>query len=175
MMKVPYLKNVVDLVKFPVFVMLDLDFQGCLYNQRRSKEQAPKRLSAIKPIILHGPSDNAQGDWLHWKFWHHDRYLEGMRRVVVLLMVQKSGSPVEVGSLSRYLMGFIHPRWCRISSIVKCHSIFLGRGSNLILDTKIYGHFEGLSPVHEVLVFYVICYMTVDGKWAASWPCGVFM
>ena len=26
-------------------------------------------------------------------------------------------SPVEVGSLSHYLLGFIHPRWCRISSI----------------------------------------------------------
>ena len=35
----------------------------------------------------------------------------------ILLMVQKSGSPVEVGSLPHYLQGFIHPRWCRISSI----------------------------------------------------------
>ena len=26
-------------------------------------------------------------------------------------------SPVEVGSLSHHLQGFIHPRWCRISSI----------------------------------------------------------
>ena len=26
-------------------------------------------------------------------------------------------SPVEVGSLFHYLQGFIHPRWCRISSI----------------------------------------------------------
>ena len=26
-------------------------------------------------------------------------------------------SPVEVGSLSHYLQSFIHPRWCRISSI----------------------------------------------------------
>ena len=33
------------------------------------------------------------------------------------LMVQKSGEPVEVGSLSHYLQGFIHPRWCRIFSI----------------------------------------------------------
>ena len=30
---------------------------------------------------------------------------------------KKSGSPVEVGSLSHYLQGFVHPRWCRISSI----------------------------------------------------------
>ena len=36
---------------------------------------------------------------------------------MLLLMVQKSGQPVEVGSLSHYLQGFIHPRWCRISSI----------------------------------------------------------
>ena len=26
-------------------------------------------------------------------------------------------SPVEVGSLSHYLQGFRHPRWCRISAI----------------------------------------------------------
>ena len=26
-------------------------------------------------------------------------------------------SPVEVGSLSRYLQGFLHPRWCGISSV----------------------------------------------------------
>ena len=33
-------------------------------------------------------------------------------------MVQKSGSPVEVGSLSHDFQGFTHPRWCRISSTV---------------------------------------------------------
>ena len=31
--------------------------------------------------------------------------------------VDKSGEPVEVGSLSHYLRGLIHPRWCRISAI----------------------------------------------------------
>ena len=159
MMNVPYLKNIVDLVKFPVFVVLDLDFQGCLYNQRRSKEQAPKRLSATKPIILPGPSDNAQGDWLHWKFWHHDRYLEGMRRVVVLLMVQKSGSPVEVGSLSRYLMGFIRPRWCRISSIVvKCHSIFWGGDQTWYLIQKSMVILRDYPRTWSVRVLF-ICYM----------------
>ena len=30
---------------------------------------------------------------------------------------KKSGSPVEVGSLSHYSQGFLHPWWCRISSI----------------------------------------------------------
>ncbi len=36
-----------------------------------------------------------------------------LRIHVYLLMVQKSGgnAPVEVGSLSHYLQGFIHPRW----------------------------------------------------------------
>ena len=29
----------------------------------------------------------------------------------------KNPAPVEVGSLSHYLQGFIHVRWCRISSI----------------------------------------------------------
>ena len=31
----------------------------------------------------------------------------------------RNPAPVEVGILSHYLQGFIHPRWCRISSI-KC-------------------------------------------------------
>jgi len=35
---------------------------------------------------------------------------------VILLMVQKSCTS-GYGSLSHYLQGFIHPRWCRISSI----------------------------------------------------------
>ena len=29
----------------------------------------------------------------------------------------RNSAPVEIGSLSHYLQGFIHPRWCRISSI----------------------------------------------------------
>ena len=38
---------------------------------------------------------------------------------MLLVMVQKSGQPFEVGSfsLSQYLQGFIHLRWCRISFI----------------------------------------------------------
>ena len=34
---------------------------------------------------------------------------------------KKSGKPIEVGSLSRYLKGFIHPKWCSISSINSLH------------------------------------------------------
>ena len=35
----------------------------------------------------------------------------------ILLMEEIRRSPVEVGSLSHHLQSFIHPRWCRISSI----------------------------------------------------------
>ena len=31
-------------------------------------------------------------------------------------------SPVEIGSLSHYLQGFIHPRWCKISAINSIHA-----------------------------------------------------
>ena len=36
---------------------------------------------------------------------------------MILLMVQKSGQPVEVDSLCHYLQSFLHPRWWRISAI----------------------------------------------------------
>ena len=57
-------------------------------------------------------------------FWIH-RLFQGyimIHHVVSSLGVKycwwkKSGSPVEVGSLSHHLPGFIHPRWCRISCI----------------------------------------------------------
>ncbi len=32
-------------------------------------------------------------------------------------------APVEVGSLSHFLQGFIHPRWCRISSRINSRSM----------------------------------------------------
>ena len=50
---------------------------------------------------------------------------------VVLLMVQKSGSPVEVASLSHYLRGLVYPRWCRTSSI---NSSFCSKDSFLLLN-----------------------------------------
>ena len=42
----------------------------------------------------------------------------GCIKCVLLLMAEIRRSPVEVGSLSHYLQGFIHPRWCKISSII---------------------------------------------------------
>ena len=44
-------------------------------------------------------------------------YIHPPTETKILLMVQKSGLPVEVGSLSHYEQGFTHPTWCRISSI----------------------------------------------------------
>ena len=32
----------------------------------------------------------------------------------------RNPAPVEVGSLSHFLQGFTNPRWCRISSSMKC-------------------------------------------------------
>ena len=43
--------------------------------------------------------------------YHLQRSFHGVR------MAEIRRSPVEVGSLSHYLQGFIHPRWCRISAI----------------------------------------------------------
>ena len=40
-----------------------------------------------------------------------------MASVQVNTVDGRNPAPVEVGSLSHYLQGFIHPRWCRISSI----------------------------------------------------------
>ena len=38
--------------------------------------------------------------------------------LVILLTVDgRNPAPVQVGNLSHYFYGFIHPRWCRISSI----------------------------------------------------------
>ena len=45
-----------------------------------------------------------------------------------------------IGSLSHYLQGFLHPRWCRISSI-NSRSVFQ---RELPLDS-----FEQLSPVYN--------------------------
>ena len=57
----------------------------------------------------------------------------------------RNPAPVEVGSLSHYLQGFIHPRWCRISSInsrfvkgPKFHQ-FVGTVSHLLFNHCMWG------------------------------------
>ena len=46
--------------------------------------------------------------------WRSERVAEDS---ILLLMAEIRRSPVEVGSLSHCLQGFIHPWWCRIASI----------------------------------------------------------
>ena len=41
-----------------------------------------------------------------------------------------------VGSLSHYLQGFIHPRWCRISSSSSSHQIDLSSSQRNVSDVS---------------------------------------
>ena len=50
----------------------------------------------------------------------------------------RNPAPVEVGSLSRYLQGILHPRWCRISSI------------NSIIDLQLVNMVPTKSPLREM-------------------------
>ena len=54
------------------------------------------------------------------KRWNHDiskvKFLTTQNREI-LLMVQKSSDHQLIWRISNFLQGFIHPRWCRISSI----------------------------------------------------------
>ena len=69
------------------------------------------------------------------------------------LMVQKSCQPVQVRSLSRYLQGFIHPRWCRISSINRMKESLVKFA--LVVKTVIYlVVFLGISRNFLYVVLY---------------------
>ena len=49
------------------------------------------------------------------------------KNVNALLLLMEETLHKSIGSLSQYLQGFVHPRWCRISSI---NSITLERVPN---------------------------------------------
>ena len=54
------------------------------------------------------------------RLWNHEAVPEAAWQCVFFRAVggwNPVNSPVEVGSLSHYLQGFIHPSWCRISAI----------------------------------------------------------
>ena len=63
---------------------------------------------------------------------------------VLLLMVQKSCTSL-IGSLSHYLQGFIHPRWCRISSI------------NSMLTLAVLLHSSKGYESHEAQIYELKC------------------
>ena len=59
-----------------------------------------------------------------WKeIWMAEKGLPLNKRKLGDTVDGRNPAPVEVGSLSHYLQGFIHPRWCRISSINSMESL----------------------------------------------------
>ena len=58
-----------------------------------------------------GVSNRVFNDWNILKLRRTEHLPIHGSRFMVLFMVQKSGEPVEVGSLYHYLQGLIHPRW----------------------------------------------------------------
>ena len=44
--------------------------------------------------------------------------------LILLLMGEIRSSPVEVGSLSNCLQGFVHPKWCSVSSISSMLNVY---------------------------------------------------
>ena len=56
-------------------------------------------------------------------------------------------APVEVGSLSHYFYGFIHPRWCRISSINSNTIPCLGKTWEETIEDRIMRCQEGPVPM----------------------------
>ena len=70
-------------------------------------------------IIINHRKDAYETTRIAWKvrsgfFCESPEFLNLQKR---LLMAEIRRSPVEVGSLSNYLQGFIHQGWCRISAI----------------------------------------------------------
>ena len=70
---------------------------------------------------------------------------------MVLLMAEILRSPVELGSFSQYLSGFIHPRWCRISAINSKNGTLpklTNRPSNMVVGRRlsfwVSAYFQGL-------------------------------
>ena len=74
---------------------------------------------------------------------------------MLLLMEEIRRSPVEVGSLSHYLQGFIHPRWCRISEPSIVWFTIAGFPSNNPENRHIPFRTERLHHV-EVPIFFIL-------------------
>ena len=73
-------------------------------------------------------------------------------------------SPVEVGSWSHYLQGFINPRWCRISepSTVWVYMVYYTKTHTFCLFTWwfVYGFYHGTSPLNHHLGNMCLCFPT---------------
>ncbi len=55
-------------------------------------------------------------------------------------------SPVKVGSLCHYLQGFLHPRWCRMSSINSIYLLIYHHLPSKINHSNV-GKYTGLVPM----------------------------
>ena len=92
---------------------------------------ATHRNSRMSGVSRHsGLSTNQSRSTLAFRslrnFWVKRHTSKGMRNKQswYVSLWNKSGSPVEVGRLSHYSQGFLHPWWCRISSINSIMSFF---------------------------------------------------
>ena len=77
-----------------------------------------------------------------------DEIIETLRKVVVGATVGRNRAPVEVGSLSHYLQGFVHPRWLArfLPSTVCCLIFLLAMGLLVALDSD----FLHFMPFHSI-------------------------
>ena len=122
--EIPYFKH---LWSFKVLFFGGIDFFGWRNKTLRSWAVSCsvhiKWHQLVWPQCFIKASDlwQRKHDWFQCRKMKHTENMAEIRR-----------SPVEVGSLSHYLQGFIHPRWCRISSI---NSSWL-LGIYLIFSTK---------------------------------------
>ena len=62
------------------------------------------------------PTDHHRHE-IHSTFLHFKEPFNLNIIPLLILLVEEIPAPAEVGSFSYYLQSFIHPRWCRISSI----------------------------------------------------------
>ena len=92
----------------------------------------------------------------------------------------RNPAPVEVGSLSHYLQGFIiiHPRWCRISSINSMESLKMKKSWWWVLlergTTEVYKPFK--EGIYWQLVSNIFCNFTrnLGRNFAPIWLAHIF-
>ena len=99
-----------DLVVF--FFLQPCKIAESLSEQWNQQTRGGETTSVEKGILLlHGFNINGMMAPMgcHWE----------PRRSVVLLLDEVARSPVEVGSLSHYLEGFIHPMWLELAGFPK--------------------------------------------------------
>ena len=81
-----------------------------------------KIIDPSAPSLQEQRSDGARIERCHWEQpWEGSEVPKTKHPGHIICVDGWNPAPVEVGSLSEDIQGFVHPRWCRISSI---NSIF---------------------------------------------------